>query len=519
MVSLPSTDKFTLRFMGNVAMVKDFVTFDLASSFPKPEHINELKNSLSVPSGIQVSVKDLPTILLDVLLGTNSWLTDTLGKEVSFRCASPQSDNRSLYLSLQSANLDVPDMLVQVDQKIRFDQDFTAHDLSGYIAADCLSFPGMKPVSSITGFRMPWNIKSDFQAFTGSFSGKILHKSGGTFDGSLSINQLSSDNSQIKFEFQGKHIPSTYLELFSGRTEITPLFGESLEISLEGNIKEMNGPLRGDVSGERGKIKLRSYLDKGVLKLNEPFEGEFVASPELGTEVLGKVVPLFKDLLSSQNPITITISTENFHFPLTSSDPRQVRIGKAVIDAGRMQFSNTGELQKLLRLLQASEVKEVTIWATPLFLSMDRGVLSLSRMDMLILDHYHLATWGQVDLAKDNVDLVIGITSEALNYALKIPSLNKGEMLQLPLKGKTRNTKIDQAKAASRIASILAKHQGGREGFVLGMALDIAGGKQPKVPHPTTNPLPWGDIQPQEPINLERGDTSHKKKNQIKIKS
>jgi len=89
------------------------------------------------------------------------------------------------------------------------------------------------------------------------------------------------------------------------------------------------------------------------------------------------------------------------------------------------------------------------------------------------------------------MDVVIGLTGKALSYALKIPKMDKDTMLQLPLRGKIKNAKIDQAKAASRIASILAKYKAGSEGFMLGTVLDIANGKQPKVPPQTTSPLPW----------------------------
>lgn len=515
--ALPQSDDFSLQFVGNFAMLKDFVSFDLASSFPKSQHINKLKNALSMPSNIHVSVKDLPTVLLDVLLGTGSRLTDTLGKEVSFKFVMPQDDKKSLYISVQSSNFEASDILVKANQEIRFDGDLKSRDLSGYIAADRLSFLGTEPLSSITDFRMPWNIKNDFQTFDGSFSGKVKQQNEGSFDGNLRLNHRSN-NVQIAFACQGKHIPSPYVELFTGRSEITPLFGKLLDFSLEGNIKDMSGPLQADINGERGKIKLRSHLDNGILKLKEPFEASVIASRDLGN-ILGKILPLFGELVSSQNPITITVFPENFYLPINSFDSRKVQIGKAVISAGKMQFSNGGELHKLLALLQASKEKEVTIWVTPLFLSMNNGILSVSRMDMLMMDHYHLATWGQIDFGKDSVDMVVGITGEALSYALEIPSLSKSEMLQLPLKGKTRNAKIDQAKAAARIASILAKHQGGSEGFILGTAIDIAGGKQPKVPPPTTSPLPWGDTHVQEPLDTEtKEETSQRKKNKNSFK-
>jgi hypothetical protein len=494
-----STNELAVRFTGSVAMIKDLVRFDFTSSFPKPKHFNNLKKSLNTPLDIQASVKDLPTVLLDVLFETGSWLSDTIGKEVSFKLVLPKKDSRSLHLSLHSANFAASDILV------KFDEIFTERQFSGYIMADQLSFLSIGSGSSITNFRMPWKIQNAFKSFNGSFSGIIKHKDEGSFEGNFNVHELSSDNAQIEFACQGKRIPSAYLELFSRRTEITPLFGESLYLNLEGKIKKMNGPLRADVSGEHGKIKLRSHLEEGILKLNEPFEGKFVASSALGSQVLGKAVPLFKELISSQNPITITVFPENFYFPLTSPNLTNFQIGKAVIDVSKMTFSNSGELKNLLGLLHATDVKEVNIWATPLYLSIEKGILSLERGDMLLSDRYHVATWGKVDFTKDNIDMVVGITGQALSHALRIPNLSKEEILQIPLKGKIRNAKIDLAKASARIAAILAKHQGGAEGLIIGTALDIASGKQTKTPLPTTTPFPWGELKLyQKPINSEK---------------
>ena len=151
-------------------------------------------------------------------------------------------------------------------------------------------------------------------------------------------------------------------------------------------------------------------------------------------------------------------------------------------------------MRRLLNVLKAENPQEVEVWATPMYLSMDKGTLSVYRMDMLVMERYPIATWGKIHFANDKVNMVLGLSPVALAQSLGISGLPKDYMLQIPIKGSTSNTKIDSAKVMSRIGALLAQSSGGPEGLVLGTVLDIANGKEPKIPPPTTDPLPWGHM-------------------------
>src|SRR5687767_2109298 len=118
----------------------------------------------------------------------------------------------------------------------------------------------------------------------------------------------------------------------------------------------------------------------------------------------------------------------------------------------------------------------MSVWFTPLYMSMKEGKLKLERMDMLLLNHYPMALWGKVDFPKDKIDMRVGLTGAALGHALEVSGLEPDYMLQLPLRGKIGEASVDKTKAAARISSFIAQSQGSTHGMIIGTVLGIAGG-------------------------------------------
>lgn len=308
------------------------------------------------------------------------------------------------------------------------------------------------------------------------------------------IKQSFSSPQDVKLSVQD--LPTVLVDTYAGtKSFLTEMLGK--EISIIASTEQDR--VKTDVIGTLGKVRVSSYIKDQTIYLEEPLTAQFQPSTEFGVKFLGNAIPVFNEFISAQNPISITISPENFAVSMASTiDFENIQIGNGTIEAGKMLFNNSGELKKLLKLINISDgSKEVSIWATPLYFSVNKGVLSLKRMDMLVMDRYPIAVWGKIDLPEDHVDMVIGITGQALSNALHIPQEEKDNMLQLPLKGKLSNVRIDQTKAAARIAALIAKSKPGNEGLILSTVLEIANGKssEPAVPSPTTYPFPWGTVQ------------------------
>lgn len=338
--------------------------------------------------------------------------------------------------------------------------------------------------------------RSTHQANPIVFSGKLENFLTDTGD-------LNIPNLTVNMEARSPQLPaSLFCQIAclddSIRQKLEALLGETINTNLKLQLHRMNGSILANLHGANGNLKLDSQLIDGVLTLNQPFEAEVAVTPQLGKSVLQDIIPILGGVLGADQPVKINISPKGFVLPLSSLDLSEMQIGQATLKLGKMRFSNHGELAEVFSLLNSNNKKELNVWFTPLYLSMQNGILTIYRMDMLLMDTYPIAIWGKVDPVKDKVNMRIGISASALSQALSLAGIDSNAMLQLPFTGSLGNASIDKTKATAKISALVAQSQGGPHGLIIGTFLDIAGGalSEDKPPPPTTDPLPWATSTP-----------------------
>jgi hypothetical protein len=273
---------------------------------------------------------------------------------------------------------------------------------------------------------------------------------------------------------------------------ISAVLGDTVNADVHVQIDHLQGPVIANLSGDKGSISLDAKINKGILFLNKNFQTQVALTPEFGKAILEDIFPLAKGVIGSDNPLTINIAAEGFSLPIKNFDINNVKIGSSSLELGKVRFRSDGQLGTILSLFNTSGSDVINVWFTPLYVNMQDGVVSFQRMDMLIMDTYPIATWGQVSLAKDKVNMIIGLSGKALFKGFNIQGLGYDYMLQIPYKGPISNASFDKKKATAKIAALIASNRG-PEGLLIGTALHIASGglMEEKAPPPTTNPLPW----------------------------
>lgn len=276
------------------------------------------------------------------------------------------------------------------------------------------------------------------------------------------------------------------------RQRIAATLGETINADIHMQIDHLNGPVKAQLSGNNGSAALDAQINHGVLTLNKNFQTQITLTQEFGRDVLEDIFPLARGLIGSDNPLTINVDAAGFALPLKNFDIRSVKIGSASLELGKVHFRRDGQLGVVLSLLNAFKGDTITVWFTPIYASMQNGVVNLRRMDMLIMDTYPIATWGIVDLGADKVNMMIGLTGQSLLKGFNIIGLGKDYILQIPFKGTINNASIDKKTATAKIAAVMAASRG-PQGMLIGTALHIAAGvlSEKNAPPPTTNPLPW----------------------------
>lgn len=323
-----------------------------------------------------------------------------------------------------------------------------------------------------------------------------------TFAGSLENafkenGDLNKSHLSLKLDTKLTQFPASLVaNLIDPNSQISEkldaMFGKTLDVDLKVQLNQMEGPLKAEIKGKNGHMTLDAQIANNILTLNHDFKAEFAITPELGKNVLQKILPLLSGITGAQNPLKIWLSKEGFHVPVNNFSLDKVLIGQAILDLGKVEFSKTGELASVLQVLNIGRKDNIPVWFTPLYLNMSEGILKVNRLDMLISDRFPIATWGKVDFPNDKVKLIIGLTGKALTQAFNIQGLDSDYILQLPLTGAIGKATLDTTTAAAKVGALIAQAQG-PHGVLIGTIIHIAAGGlgEEKAPRPTTDPLPW----------------------------
>jgi hypothetical protein len=271
--------------------------------------------------------------------------------------------------------------------------------------------------------------------------------------------------------------------------KVEALFGPSFSGVIEGSF---SGDIFVQLSSDQSSLFLNGSIDNGNLLLNDPIEGEFTVTPLFGREILGAFVPAFDQVVGAEDRVALFIDSKNFSLPLNLS---KGTIESACLTLGKVNFQEKGEIAALLDLLEIDRDKNAKVWFTPINWCLKDGALLVNRVDMLFLDRYPLATWGKIDLAKQNVDMTLAISAEALKGAFGVEGISNDFMLPLALKGHIKKAKIDKRYAAACISALIAKDQVKDKNCLVGAALGIASyaltRDAKKIPSPTVSHFPW----------------------------
>lgn len=274
--------------------------------------------------------------------------------------------------------------------------------------------------------------------------------------------------------------------------QLTTLVGKKVDIDATVYLHKMNGPIQASLVGDLGHFSINGRLQGGKLQLKEPLNLVTNVTEDLGRDVLQPLIPLFSGIMAAEKPLKITIEPHDFILPIDDIRIDTVDIGKMKIDLGVLHFSNHGELAKILRPFRGKHDEPITLWFTPLYLSLKGGIVTVQRTDVLISNRYPAALWGTINTLTESINMYVALSSEALNRALNLSLPPQQKMTILPLKGRNGRLSIDTSGLKVQIASILAQ-------FLTPAISDQSFHTQDEaatdvempLPPATTAPLPW----------------------------
>jgi len=215
--------------------------------------------------------------------------------------------------------------------------------------------------------------------------------------------------------------------------------------------------------------------------------------------VLPKLGPLFDGIIGTEVPIAVSIAHEGFRVP-RPFDFARVEVPQAMLDVGKVTMENKTLIRIVKQLANADLADRTDAWFTPVEVSLKGGVVRYTRrLDLLLEQRYHFSTWGEADLVRDRIDMVLGVMPETLKEILRIKGVGGADTLRIDVKGPLAKPTIDLGRVVTDLAVIRAKDDALRNLPELARpfaeaALQKLLRKTLQGPPPlqaTADPLPW----------------------------
>lgn len=368
-------------------------------------------------------------------------------------------------------------------------------------------------------------------------------------------------------------LPAAFIDAFAAsEVPATAIFGPELSVTSTAKVVNGVGPVSLSLRSSNAVADAPLQLNKGTLTLEKDVTARMIVTEELTRAMIDH--PLLKQTVRSVEPIKVTIYRSvpmnftsgtrqvAFAVPLRNAGPTTVTIPRITIEPGKLVVRKAGLIKQLLELpetigklarLNLGEAArglredEMIAWFTPVDLTLVNGVATYSRMDMLLGDHYQVATWGTLNFGEQPIQagkhrigskqarMILGITERAMRRVYNItafedqPDYVDQFVMQGDIDGLSPDTKEMTVRLGALTATGVASKIGG-EGVgntaidilqKIGKArdaLDAATGKDDKVkkrqfdpPPPPRKPFPWPqEVKPEKPKEEEQEKPAEK---------
>ncbi len=325
----------------------------------------------------------------------------------------------------------------------------------------------------------------------------------GSCDNFWNADGVSLPTSSFRSTIDIERFPSLILDVVFPQQGVLleEAIGKTIRILSYVSIEGMkSGSVQCDVQAKNLSMHIDGSVQNGMLTLKTPATAALTITNTAGALLLHNVNPLLATAARSEKPLRLTIDPHGAQIPLWPFSLTTMTLPKVTADIGKITVRNGGALQIILALLnmgQAANSEELELWFTPVYMNLNRGVITCQRTDTLVANAIHMITWGDIDLGKDRIDMVIAIPQESLS-ALRLqiitPTPERG--LQIPITGAASRPKIDTARATARLAgaALVDNVPDPRLqifGGILQAAAATMGEPDQPIPPPTTQPFPW----------------------------
>lgn len=331
----------------------------------------------------------------------------------------------------------------------------------------------------------------------------------GAIDLKLRMGQMFDDEGtfsteRVALDVQGRiaQLPVVVLDRFLASNGLmVASLGRTIDARIDTELREGAGPLNFELRGGNAQADVKAHWNKGTLTLRETLSAQVQPTEEFGRTVLARVHPIFDTMRGGEDPIRLLIPAQGVVIPTGEGALGQITVPEMSLTLGRIELESGPLLEGLIALGQRfgnlrpmGDVFPVEF--TPAVMSMREGRLAYSRrLDLLLGDQMHFATWGGMDLVNQRADLVLGVMSLTLRSVFGVAA-NENDALRIPIQGAAGAGMINFSQVGVELARLQAQRRLGQSNPLFGALLGAATGGTPGLsgaPQPSMSPLPWAE--------------------------
>lgn len=316
--------------------------------------------------------------------------------------------------------------------------------------------------------------------------------------------ELAAEDLSLKLNGHLQQLPVEFVDQLMNMDGLaTASLGPTANIEMSTELDKMRGPVSLALKSSNSRVDMKARVEEKGLTLSEPLVAEFEPTPEFGQKVLSKIHPIFETTQRAEQPIRLEIPAEGVLVPVEGYDFSKITIPEMKLDFGKIVLKNGWMLRGITGLAQqfgklgSVQREEWVAWFTPGVMEVKDGrVVYTRRLDLLLADKLHLATWGSADVARDQSNLTLAFMPDTMKRVFRI-TVAENDALRIPVKGSLSSPSVDFKGATADLARLRAQEEASGSSALAGALLGAVSGKVTggggPIPEASVTPLPWAE--------------------------
>ncbi|KAK9904839.1 hypothetical protein WJX75_003587 [Coccomyxa subellipsoidea] len=217
------------------------------------------------------------------------------------------------------------------------------------------------------------------------------------------------------------------------------------------------------VASEHINAQLNGWRTADGIILREPITASFAYTPALAKYGFAKVAPLLADVAAVEEGglVSVTATPDKMEVPsermTVRVEPLRLKVGRGPLLGKAIEFlasQGGGGVRGRGSLLQA--------WTSPIQVDLlSSGALKTQRLDVLVggaSRGLHLATWGQVDVKSDQINMWLGFPAASLSR-VGLKGLPREAMLPIAVEGSLHKPRVKWLDGYRKVAALATAYK------------------------------------------------------------